>query len=100
MVRFWIVTGILCAAGFALYYQHFVGGFRKSRGFVASFGFEYEPVIVFLRGFRAEPQSLIHVVGGHYLGIDRIAPPHLAGSRAGGDLDDKTASVAIELERE
>jgi hypothetical protein len=23
MVRFWIVTGILCAAGFALYYQYF-----------------------------------------------------------------------------
>ena len=31
MVRFWIVTGILCAAGFALYYQHFVGGFGPAR---------------------------------------------------------------------
>jgi phospho-N-acetylmuramoyl-pentapeptide-transferase len=25
MVRFWIVTGILCAAGFALYYRYFTG---------------------------------------------------------------------------
>jgi len=25
MVRFWIVTGILCAAGFALYYRYFFG---------------------------------------------------------------------------
>ena len=25
MVRFWIVTGILCAAGFALYYRYFPG---------------------------------------------------------------------------
>jgi phospho-N-acetylmuramoyl-pentapeptide-transferase len=28
MVRFWIVTGILCAAGFALYYRYFFG-FRR-----------------------------------------------------------------------
>jgi phospho-N-acetylmuramoyl-pentapeptide-transferase len=27
MVRFWIVTGILCAAAFALYYRYF-SGFR------------------------------------------------------------------------
>jgi phospho-N-acetylmuramoyl-pentapeptide-transferase len=27
MVRFWIVTGILCAAGFGLYYSYFVTGF-------------------------------------------------------------------------
>jgi len=25
MVRFWIITGILCAAGFALYYRYFTG---------------------------------------------------------------------------
>ena len=25
MVRFWIVTGILCAIGFALYYRYFTG---------------------------------------------------------------------------
>jgi len=25
MVRFWIVTGILCAAAFALYYRYFTG---------------------------------------------------------------------------
>jgi phospho-N-acetylmuramoyl-pentapeptide-transferase len=25
MVRFWIVTGLLCAAGFALYYRYFRG---------------------------------------------------------------------------
>jgi len=25
MVRFWIVTGILCAAGFALYYRYYFG---------------------------------------------------------------------------
>jgi len=24
-VRFWIVTGILCAIGFALYYRYFTG---------------------------------------------------------------------------
>jgi phospho-N-acetylmuramoyl-pentapeptide-transferase len=28
MVRFWIVTGILCAAGFALYYRYFTGFVR------------------------------------------------------------------------
>ena len=28
MVRFWIVTGILCAAGFALYYRYFQSGLR------------------------------------------------------------------------
>jgi phospho-N-acetylmuramoyl-pentapeptide-transferase len=27
MVRFWIVTGLLCAAAFALYYRYF-NGFR------------------------------------------------------------------------
>ncbi len=27
MVRFWIVTGILCAGGFALYYRYFLEGF-------------------------------------------------------------------------
>jgi hypothetical protein len=31
MVRFWIVTGILCAAGFALYYRYFVQGFFPAR---------------------------------------------------------------------
>ena len=31
MVRFWIVTGILCAAGFALYYRYFVEGFLPAR---------------------------------------------------------------------
>jgi phospho-N-acetylmuramoyl-pentapeptide-transferase len=31
MVRFWIVTGILCAAGFALYYRYFVDGFAPAR---------------------------------------------------------------------
>ena len=25
MVRFWIVTGILCAAGFALFYRYYFG---------------------------------------------------------------------------
>jgi hypothetical protein len=25
MVRFWIVTAILCAAGFALFYKYFLG---------------------------------------------------------------------------
>jgi phospho-N-acetylmuramoyl-pentapeptide-transferase len=25
MVRFWIVTGILCGLGFALYYRYFTG---------------------------------------------------------------------------
>jgi phospho-N-acetylmuramoyl-pentapeptide-transferase len=30
MVRFWILTGILCAAAFALYYQYFFG-FRDAR---------------------------------------------------------------------
>ena len=28
MIRFWIVTGILCAAGFALYYRYFTGFVR------------------------------------------------------------------------
>ena len=28
---FWIVTGILCAAGFALYYRYFVDGFLPAR---------------------------------------------------------------------
>jgi phospho-N-acetylmuramoyl-pentapeptide-transferase len=31
MVRFWIVTGILCAAGFALYYRYFPDFFRVRR---------------------------------------------------------------------
>jgi phospho-N-acetylmuramoyl-pentapeptide-transferase len=31
MVRFWIVTGILCAAGFALYYRYFPDFFRLRR---------------------------------------------------------------------
>jgi phospho-N-acetylmuramoyl-pentapeptide-transferase len=31
MVRFWIVTGIFCAAGFALYYRYFVQGFLPAR---------------------------------------------------------------------
>jgi phospho-N-acetylmuramoyl-pentapeptide-transferase len=31
MVRFWIVTGILCAAGFALYYRYFGDGFAPVR---------------------------------------------------------------------
>jgi phospho-N-acetylmuramoyl-pentapeptide-transferase len=31
MVRFWIVTGILCAAGFAVYYNYFVDGFAPAR---------------------------------------------------------------------
>jgi phospho-N-acetylmuramoyl-pentapeptide-transferase len=28
MVRFWIVTGILCAAGFALFYKYYLPEFR------------------------------------------------------------------------
>ena len=28
MVRFWITAGILCAAGFALYYRYFIGFVR------------------------------------------------------------------------
>ena len=31
MVRFWIVTGILCAAGFALFYKYYTG-FRPPGG--------------------------------------------------------------------
>ena len=31
MVRFWIVTGILCAAGFALYYRYFFDFFAARR---------------------------------------------------------------------
>ncbi|MDQ4029459.1 MAG: phospho-N-acetylmuramoyl-pentapeptide-transferase [Actinomycetota bacterium] len=31
MVRFWIATGILCAAGFALYYRYFFGFFPARR---------------------------------------------------------------------
>jgi phospho-N-acetylmuramoyl-pentapeptide-transferase len=31
MVRFWIVTGILCAAGFALYYRFFFDFFAARR---------------------------------------------------------------------
>jgi hypothetical protein len=29
MVRFWIATGILCAAGFALYYRYFFDFFPR-----------------------------------------------------------------------
>jgi phospho-N-acetylmuramoyl-pentapeptide-transferase len=29
MVRFWIVAGILCAAGFALYYRYYFGQLPK-----------------------------------------------------------------------
>ena len=32
MVRFWIVTGILCAGGFALYYQYFFSFPLSPRG--------------------------------------------------------------------
>jgi phospho-N-acetylmuramoyl-pentapeptide-transferase len=28
MVRFWIVTGILCGAGFALFYKYYLPEFR------------------------------------------------------------------------
>jgi phospho-N-acetylmuramoyl-pentapeptide-transferase len=31
MVRFWIVTGILCAAGFAFYYRYFPNFFGTRR---------------------------------------------------------------------
>jgi hypothetical protein len=31
MVRFWIATGILCAAGFALYYRYFADFFAAGR---------------------------------------------------------------------
>jgi UDP-N-acetylmuramyl pentapeptide phosphotransferase/UDP-N-acetylglucosamine-1-phosphate transferase len=28
MVRFWILAGILCATGFAIFYRYYLTGFR------------------------------------------------------------------------